>query len=91
MERVHCKKAAYTQYVGRPTIFGNPFPVKTFGRHRAVQLYRQHLWRAIQEENQLYQALLALPDDAVLGCWCQPDQLCHADQIIAAAQFLKTR
>ncbi len=33
-------------YVGRPTKFGNPFPVHVYGRELAVQLYRNVLTRS---------------------------------------------
>lgn len=32
-----------TIYVGRPTIYGNPFPVDIYGQERAVDLYKRWL------------------------------------------------
>lgn len=32
-----------TVYVGRPTVFGNPFPVDVYGRADAVDLFRRWL------------------------------------------------
>ena len=34
---------ALAKYVGRPTIFGNPFPVDIYGREKAVDLFRRWL------------------------------------------------
>lgn len=33
------KKPSGCIYVGRPTVFGNPFPVAVFGAERAVELF----------------------------------------------------
>ena len=34
---------ALAKYVGRPTIFGNPFPVDIYGAERSVDLFRRWL------------------------------------------------
>lgn len=36
-------------YVGRPTVFGNPFKVKIFGRRKAVSLYRGWILKRISQ------------------------------------------
>ncbi len=93
-------------YIGRPSIFGNPFTHLT-GATKAVYLlssreaclreYHQWLYRNIDPNadgmmyNQaLVDAILALPDDAVLVCWCKP-LTCHGDILIRAHAWLKTQ
>lgn len=77
---VHCHQADYDVYVGRPSIWGNPFIVGRDGvRSEVIRQYRD--W--IQTQPQL---LAELPDlrGKVLGCWCRP-HACHADVLVALA------
>jgi hypothetical protein len=53
--------------VSRPTRWGNPYPVATFGREQAVVLFRRYL---------VDHPELAGKD---LACWCKPGELCRAD------------
>jgi hypothetical protein len=68
-------------YVGRPSRWGNPFPIEEHGVEEAVRLFEQHL---------LGQPLL-LRSAAVqlrgrdLACWCSPDQPCHGDVLLRLA------
>lgn len=43
------------QYVGRPSIFGNPFPVETYGHHAATEHFRRWITGRMpsEEESQL--------------------------------------
>ena len=75
---VHCKRAPYTVYIGRPGPFGNPFPI-------GPRLDRSYvLWRFetyARNSPSLMQAIRELPESAVLGCWCHPLP-CHGDVIV---------
>jgi len=72
------RKPAGTVYVGRPSRWGNPYPVAEYGRQQAVALYRQHL---ADRPDLLADARRALAGRD-LACWCQPHQLCHADVLL---------
>ena len=74
-----------TVYVGRPTLYGNPYPLG-FGGHKPEQI----VW--------LYRRYLETPDGATLlrearrelrgkdlACWCPLDQPCHADVLLEIA------
>ena len=87
---VHCKKAAYDVYIGRPSKWGNPFSHKpgtqaqfvVASRDAAIAAYRE--WILHQPE-----LLAALPElkGHTLGCWCKP-QSCHGDVLAALANQL---
>ena len=82
---VHCKKAPYDVYIGRPSKWGNPFTHlkdgKTLAKHivgsrdEAVEAYRE--WITNGEGKHLMKDLPELKNK-VLGCWCHP-QSCHGD------------
>jgi len=78
MKVVHCKKALYTHYIGRPSIFGNPFEIGRDGtRAEVIQKYRE--W--VKNRPDVLKAIESLPADATLGCWCAPKP-CHGHVII---------
>lgn len=76
---VHCKKAKFDVYIGRPSKWGNPFPVPSKGYDRVKDPARI---LARYEEYVLSKPDLvaALPElrGKVLACWCAP-QRCHGD------------
>lgn len=78
MTVVHCKRAPYTVYIGRPSRFGNPFHVsRQLSRAAAIARFEAYA----RETPALLAAIRALPADAVLGCWCAPLP-CHGDVIV---------
>jgi Domain of unknown function (DUF4326) len=70
-------------YVGRPSIYGNPFTLRDWPREVAVALY----------EEALLAGELPLTLDIVkknlrgkdLVCWCDLDESCHADVLLLLA------
>ena len=71
---VHCKKEKYDIYIGRPSIWGNPFKISDgIARLDSIDLYRHWL---LKKPN----LLAKLPDlrGKVLGCYCSP-LACHGD------------
>lgn len=70
-----------TVYVGRPTKWGNPFPLSEFGPHLAVRKFRLRLvgLQAIGASS------LAELRGKNLACWCPLNQLCHADVLLELA------
>ena len=78
---VHCKRAKYDVYVGRPSKFGNPFVLHHEGeRAKVIEQYRA--WLLGQPE--LIAAAKAELKGKVLGCWCSP-RACHADVLAEIA------
>jgi hypothetical protein len=75
--------AAPVVYVGRPSEWGNPFPLNPQTTRRACLLdYISNLLYG--DQRYMLEHVRAL-DGKVLECWCrrrgqwQPGQLCHAD------------
>ncbi|UJW32519.1 DUF4326 domain-containing protein [Saccharothrix sp. AJ9571] len=69
---VHCKRARYDIYIGRPSKWGNPFLIGRDGSRDEV-IDRYETWILAQP------ALLAALGELrgkVLGCWCTPRR-CH--------------
>ena len=73
-----------TVYVGRPTLFGNPFKltcesqremmVRQYRRllmHREKAAYREKIRRELKGKN--------------LACFCPTDKACHADVLLEIA------
>ena len=87
MKVVHCKKESFDVYIGRPSIWGNPFShkegtqakFKVATREEAVKSYRQWLLN-----NPSLMAKLPQLKGKVLGCWCHP-QKCHGDVLLELA------
>lgn len=74
---VHCKKAKYDIYIGRPSIWGNPFILgKDGNREEVVQKYET--W--IKTQPYLLEQLPLLYGK-ILGCWCSPNA-CHGDVLV---------
>lgn len=83
---VHCRKAPYDVYIGRPSRWGNPCElvtrvngrVRRVSRKIAVKRYALHLL-AHPELIELARRDLR---GKVLGCWCNP-RLCHGHLLAA--------
>jgi len=89
MKIVHLKKGdPYDVYVGRPTKYGNPFDVKTYGRDKALELYLNWLFETPQGLIIIESAKAELPGK-VLACWCAPKGGIEAEtKLICHAQIL---
>ena len=81
------KMPANAIYVGRPTVWGNPYVVGsqlvkggTLTAEKAVALYEQHLADNFSERD--IRHCLHGKD---LACWCALDQPCHADVLLRIA------
>lgn len=77
---VHCKRANYDVYVGRPSKWGNPFVIGKEGtREQVIEKYRQ--WLLGQPD-----LIAALPElkGKTLACWCAPSA-CHANVLAELA------
>ncbi len=69
---VHCKKEKYDVYIGRPSKWGNPFPL-FLGRAKCIEAYEKYLL----SNDKLFADLHELKGK-VLGCYCAP-LACHGD------------
>ena len=68
---------ANTLYVGRPSRWGNPFDVESYGRERSMVLYRNNVLPRLD---------LTELRGKNLACWCSlDDEPCHADILLEAA------
>ena len=73
------------EYIGRPSILGNPFPIHV-GRTRCIVSYEFWLAQKIHNKDKpVLEELVRLAKIAELGdlnliCWCAP-KACHGDVI----------
>ena len=73
---VHCGRAEYDVYIGRPSKWGNPFEIGRDGtRFEVIAKYRA--W--VKENPKLMKDLGELRGKT-LGCWCKPKP-CHGDEL----------
>lgn len=76
--RVNYQEQPFDVYIGRPSKWGNPFPIrKDRSREEAVRLYEK--W--IRNKPELLADLDEL-EGKVLGCWCKAGELCHGDVLL---------
>ena len=77
MKIVHCKKAPFDLYIGRPSKWGNPFEIGKDGtRADVIKKYREHILNSKELFNSLHEL-----EGLTLGCWCSPLP-CHGDVLI---------
>lgn len=78
---VHLKKDKYDVYIGRPSIWGNPYShkketmaeYKVSSRKEAIEKYEKYLLSSPELMGKLVELKFK-----VLGCWCKPSS-CHGD------------
>lgn len=80
------KRGDIGEYVGRPSVFGNPFPV-SLGREEAIEKYRKWLREKIEHKDKkicyrMNELLKKAKKEKklTLVCWCFPFR-CHAEVI----------
>jgi Domain of unknown function (DUF4326) len=76
---VHCKRNAYDVYIGRPSVWGNPYVIGRDGTRREV-IAKYNVW--IRSQPALVARAKSELKDKILGCWCSPAP-CHGDVLIA--------
>ena len=90
---VHCKKEPFDVYIGRPSIWGNPF-THIADRHTSAEFIVSSREEAIARYRDyvLGDAFLMskLPSlkGRVLGCWCDPLP-CHGQVLLDLIEELK--
>lgn len=85
---VHCKKSEFDVYIGRPSIWGNPFS------HRPGTLAKYLVTSREEAIDKFREWLLAQPELVLkvkqelknkrLACWCRP-AWCHGDVLAEIA------
>jgi len=83
---VNCRTQQYDVYIGRPSIWGNPYQIGPDGtRDEVLQKFKQYLL-----EGQGREELEPRLDEMVgkrLGCYCAPKH-CHGDLLAYRANHL---
>ena len=87
---VNSRKNKYDVYIGRPSIWGNPYTDvmnhKTLAqyivanREEAIQKYETYIREKLEKDPELKKELLELKGKR-LGCWCKP-KACHGDVLV---------
>lgn len=81
MKVVHCKKAKYDVYIGRPSKWGNPFEISQYrNRCDVIDLYKKWIWTQPNLIRDLHEL-----KGKTLGCWCAPKE-CHGDILVKLVQ-----
>ena len=62
-----------------PHVFGNPFPVKAYGREGCIEKFREYFLERVEVDQEFRERVLALKGKT-LGCFCKPSA-CHGDVI----------
>ena len=66
-------------YIGRPSIFGNPYPLtEEIGREKVLEDYKSYFYQAIEVEE--FRNLVFELAGKTLVCYCAP-KACHGDVI----------
>jgi hypothetical protein len=84
MKVAHVRDRTFTVFIGRPSVFGNPFIVGVHGtRKQCIKQFEQYVWKS----QRVLDAIRALKRNAILGCYCTPKP-CHGTVIIAVYKSL---
>jgi Domain of unknown function (DUF4326) len=81
-------KEPYDVYIGRGSIWGNPFAIDdSIGETReiVIEKYRTYLFKQLKNGNIRIEQLTGLKDKT-LGCFCKPKP-CHGDIIVKAVEW----
>ncbi len=81
---VHCRKSSYDVYIGRPSIWGNPFTIGKDGtREEVIEKYREYIKNKPELLNRLHEL-----KGKTLGCWCSP-KACHGNVLVELCERRK--
>lgn len=87
-EVVNKRDRLYDVYIGRGSIWGNPFTVEKYGRDGCIDKYEHYIRDKLQNNPELWQELQKL-EGKVLGCFCKPKR-CHGDILVKILEEIKT-
>ena len=77
-----------SRFCGRPTKYGNPFRVGTFGRHGALQMFDGMLANPERRKEYMYPSDEEIRRELKgldLSCWCAVYEHCHVDRLLKIA------
>ena len=78
----------YDVFIGRPSIFGNPFKITlAVDRDTVINKYREYFYNRIERDEAFKNRVILECTGRRLGCYCHP-QACHGDII---AEWLNSR
>lgn len=94
IEVVHCKRDPDSIYIGRGSVLGNPYPMRSEDdRDLVCDQYEEYFQQKIEERDEEFMEEIArLVESAYVngyvrvGCFCAPRR-CHGDTV---ARFLNT-
>jgi uncharacterized protein DUF4326 len=76
-------------YIGRPSVFGNPYRIGVDGtRIEVIQKYELWVRDRIEYDGRFREAVKGL-HGKLLSCWCRPLP-CHGDVLVKIAEELNT-
>ena len=89
MKVVNRHSERFQIYIGRGTMWGNPYIIGRDGSREVVlDKYKKYLWQRMKDQG-FRKALMNL-DGKILGCSCKPLP-CHGDILVNAIAWLKGR
>ena len=73
-------KDSYDVYIGRGSVFGNPFVIGRDGtREDVINKYRDYFLKQVHD-NLMFKSQVLKLEGKTLGCFCKP-KACHGDVI----------
>lgn len=87
-EVVNKRDRLYDVYIGRGSIWGNPFTVEKYGRNGCIDKYENYIRDKLRNNPEMWQELQKL-EGKVLGCFCKPKR-CHGDILVKILEEIKT-
>ncbi len=79
---VHCKKNLFDVYIGRGSIWGNPFKIGQDGtRKQVIELYRLWVLHSPSDRAKEIRRRVWELEGKILGCYCSP-KACHGDVLL---------
>jgi len=93
LKTLSAKEKAEGIYIGRPSLLGNPFPMRVESdRQKVVESYKKWLWSQLQTETELKLEIEKLAvqyvqgKDLKLDCFCSP-KACHGDVLKSCIEW----
>ena len=75
------KTKKYNVYIGRGSIYGNPYKIGKDGtREEVVEKYKKYFYKRMLTDKEFRDKVHSLKGK-ILGCYCAPD-LCHGNVIL---------
>lgn len=82
---VNLKTDEYNIYIGRGSIFGNPFEIGRDGSRMEVIEKYEKWFNSLVKDPKFNKELLKLKNKT-LGCFCHPE-ICHGDIIVKYLEY----